>query len=108
MGKCPSGYSLHRIDNAGHYSCGHCEECLTNGWPLNCKWGTRLEQANETSRNRRLTFQGKTLTVAEWARELGVQAPWIYTRLYRGWTSDEVLAFFSVDARIIAPNVTPA
>lgn len=100
--------SLHRIQNEGHYSCGHCEECKANGWPANCKWGTRLEQANGTSRNRRLTFNGKTMTVAEWARELGVQATWIYTRLYRGWTPEEVLSFFSVDSGKSTPNVTPA
>lgn len=44
MGKRPEGKSIDRIDNDGHYSCGHCEQCLENGWPMNCRWATASEQ----------------------------------------------------------------
>lgn len=37
--------SLDRIDNNMHYSCGHCDECVGNGWTLNCRWATVKEQA---------------------------------------------------------------
>lgn len=40
----PPGTSIHRIDNNGHYSCGKCEECISNGWSMNVKWATRSEQ----------------------------------------------------------------
>ena len=37
-------YSIDRIDNDGNYSCGHCDECLSHHWPMNCRWATRSEQ----------------------------------------------------------------
>lgn len=39
-------YTLDRKNVNGNYSCGHCEECVANGWPANCKWSTAIEQAN--------------------------------------------------------------
>lgn len=106
MGICPDGLSLHRIDNKGHYSCGHCDECKSNGWALNCKWGTDQEQANSTSRNRYLTFNGRTQTIAQWSREWNTQASYVYTRLYRGWTNEQIFSYFSVDGNQSTPNVT--
>lgn len=45
MGKKPSKeYSIDRINNDANYSCGHCEECKTNGWTANCRWATSSEQ----------------------------------------------------------------
>lgn len=47
MGPKPShNHSLDRINSAGHYSCGHCEECIANNWPMNCRWATIIEQSN--------------------------------------------------------------
>ncbi len=47
LGKKPSKiYSINRINNDGMYSCGKCPECLTNGWPLNCRWDIPKTQAN--------------------------------------------------------------
>ena len=46
-GQYPSGrpmYTLDRIDNNGHYSCGHCGECTRNGWTANSRWATKSEQ----------------------------------------------------------------
>lgn len=107
VGPCPDkSLSLHRIDNEGHYSCGQCDECKANGWPMNCKWGTDQEQANAKSTNRYLTFNGKTQTIAQWAREWNTQASYIYTRLYRGWTDEQIFSYFSVDGKQSTPNVT--
>lgn len=45
MGLRPEGMTLDRIDNDGHYSCGHCRECSRKGWSLNCRWASPKEQA---------------------------------------------------------------
>lgn len=34
-------HSIDRRDNDGHYSCGKCEQCIENGWPMNCRWTTQ-------------------------------------------------------------------
>ncbi len=52
LGERPSNeYSLDRIDNDKNYSCGQCNECVSNGWVLNCKWSTRSEQGNNRRRD---------------------------------------------------------
>jgi hypothetical protein len=55
----------------------------------NCYWSTRIEQANNTRVSHFVTFQGKTLTVAQWARELGIKRELLKDRLRRGWTAKE-------------------
>lgn len=72
MGPLPSEYhTLERRDNNGPYS------------PYNCIWATLTEQQNNTRRNRRLTYAGESLTVAQWARRLGIPASTIRGRLKR-------------------------
>lgn len=44
MGERSRELSIDRIDNDAHYSCGHCEDCLENGWMANCRWATSREQ----------------------------------------------------------------
>lgn len=40
--------------------------------PSNCRWATRLQQANNTTQNRFITYKGETHTLAEWSRILGI------------------------------------
>lgn len=45
MGERPDKTTLDRFpDNDANYSCGHCSECIENGWKLNVRWATRQQQ----------------------------------------------------------------
>jgi len=48
----------------------------------NCKWSTRREQSNNTRRNRYLEHNGKSQTIAQWARDLGIKRSTIAQRYY--------------------------
>lgn len=72
MGPKPSPkHTLDRIDNARNYE------------PGNCRWATYQEQMANRSSARRVTFQGRTMCVAEWAREIGVKRATLVGRLDR-------------------------
>lgn len=38
--------TIDRINNNGHYSCGKCRSCKDNDWPMNLRWATWVQQAN--------------------------------------------------------------
>ena len=81
MGECPNGLTLERIDNNGNYT------------KENCKWATWAEQYANTRRLRLLTFSGKTMGVAAWARHLNVNVNVLYSRLdHHGWSIEETLS----------------
>lgn len=92
LGEAPDGKTLDRIDNDLHYSCGHCEECLANGWPLNVRWATRSEQARNRSTNVFLTFRGRTKLLFEWAEELGISYNTLHARYRRGGSPEDILS----------------
>lgn len=63
MGVRPSlSHSLERKDNNGPYS------------KENCKWATKIEQANNKRSNARVDILGVTKTVAEWKREMNIES----------------------------------
>ena len=78
MGPKPPNGSLDRIDNDGPYA------------PENCRWTNAFEQR----RNRRvdaIAHKGKSMTVGEWARELGMWPSTIHRRLDAGWSVHRAL-----------------
>lgn len=74
MGPRPEGnYQLDRIDNDKGYS------------KENCRWATTEEQANNQANSSRVTFNGKTQSITQWAREIGIGPKTIHHRLKHGW-----------------------
>jgi hypothetical protein len=59
--------------------------------PGNVEWATKLVQGNNKRNNRLITFQGKTLTVSQWSRELNLPYFTLMYRIKNGWTAEETL-----------------
>lgn len=71
------GLSIDRIDNEKGYS------------PDNCKWSTDIEQANNKRKNKFITFNGKSKTLAQWCREFGLNYHSVQSRLNNGWSIEK-------------------
>lgn len=71
--------SIERIDVNGSYS------------KENCKWITMQEQAKNRRTNRYITYKGRTMIIADWARELDTSRQTIRHRLEQGWTPEQIV-----------------
>lgn len=85
MGRRPSDkHSIDRINNDGGYHCGKCNDCHARGvLETNCRWATRKTQCRNRSTSLRITYNGETRTLVEWAEILGIPRSTLSDRLGR-------------------------
>jgi len=74
------GLQVERIDNNGDYT------------PNNCKWATHSEQSLNRRSCHKITFQGKTMSISEWAKRTGIKYNTLSKRiLTQGLSPEEAL-----------------
>ncbi len=72
-------YSIDRIDVNGNYE------------PSNCRWLVKTEQARNQTKTVWITANGKTMLMADWAREMNISEAGIHSRMKRGWTPERAV-----------------
>lgn len=80
VGARPQGRTLERPKNDQPYG------------PNNWRWASRREQQRNTSANRRLQLNHRSLTIAEWSEMLGIGRSTIEMRIdHLGWSARKTL-----------------
>ena len=72
MGEAPIKGTLDRTDNSKGYS------------KDNCRWVTMKVQSTNKRNNVFYTWDGKTMTLADWSRETGIERSTLHLRIKRG------------------------
>ena len=59
-----------------------------------CVWATPEEQSSNIAHNRRLTYQGRELTLSQWSREIGIPVSTLINRLdFRQMSVDQAFSY---------------
>ncbi len=80
MGERPEGKTLDRIDNLKGYE------------PNNCRWATIKEQQANRQNLAKVVYQGRDITVAELANEIGIPSKVLLWRLNNCWELDRAVS----------------
>lgn len=72
--------TIDREDNSKSYS------------PENCKWVNHTTQCNNQTSNRLFEHNGTTMTMAEWAREVGMKYTTLRARIRRGMPFEQAIS----------------
>ncbi|MDZ5472685.1 hypothetical protein SM124_13180 [Bacillus sp. 31A1R] len=59
--------------------------------PENCRWTTVKNQGNNTRVNHKVTIQGETKTISEWAALTGIGPKTLRHRIVSGWKEEDLL-----------------
>ena len=80
MDRRPSpSHTIERINNDGEYE------------PSNCKWATFAEQSKNKRNTKRISFNGDTFSIGEWARKYNLNRGTLKIRLDLGWSIEEAI-----------------
>jgi hypothetical protein len=75
------GLEIDRIDNNGDYC------------PENCRWVTRTQNMNNTSKTKHILYAGRQYTITELADQFNLSRDLIRDRLYKGWPIEDAISY---------------
>ncbi|QMT16244.1 hypothetical protein H1Q58_09660 [Planococcus maritimus] len=72
--------SIDRINSNGNYQ------------PSNCRWTTQKVQMNNTTRTKKIAYNGEDLSITLWAEKLGIPKKVLVSRMKANWSTEKILS----------------